>query len=326
MLSTLLACCSDQVETFYSRLPPDFWSNSYLLADIESNELSSAPIDILWVVDNSGSMAAHQSNLQKYFSSFMAAFTQNPGLDYSFGLLSTDTRNAPYLGFDPQDSLTQNALDPVGSFQRAVARLGTKGAGTEKAFTPIMNAIRNHPDFLRPKARLGLIIVSDAAEQSTEISVQGFVNYLIGKKGNLNSVSVYGILGPSDFQCAQTDTAWTYKGSRYEAFMKATKGHTIPLCSDFSTGLLTISQGLVSQTLSVRIHLPRVPPDPSTIAVSINTVTAPEGSWRYDSQSNDIVFLDTSLFLHPDDRIDVSMSLVPPSSSQAKSSVSSLER
>jgi hypothetical protein len=48
------------------------------------------PVDILFVVDNSGSMADEQANLARNFSEFINVLTQGAGNDYQIAVVSTD--------------------------------------------------------------------------------------------------------------------------------------------------------------------------------------------------------------------------------------------
>src|SRR4051812_39209706 len=46
-------------------------------------------LDILWVIDNSGSMQQHQQNVIDNTEKFMKAFTKKSHLDWQMGLLSS---------------------------------------------------------------------------------------------------------------------------------------------------------------------------------------------------------------------------------------------
>jgi hypothetical protein len=64
-----------------------------LLADSQNfqqaAETVNNKIDILWVVDNSGSMDSLQANLNRNFSSFINNF-QSKGFDFQLGVTTTD--------------------------------------------------------------------------------------------------------------------------------------------------------------------------------------------------------------------------------------------
>jgi hypothetical protein len=48
------------------------------------------PVDILFVVDNSGSMADEQENLARNFNTFISELTSGKGNDYRIGIVTTD--------------------------------------------------------------------------------------------------------------------------------------------------------------------------------------------------------------------------------------------
>src|SRR4051794_7209298 len=60
---------------------------SHKIKDISGN----SDVDILWVIDNSGSMKEYQQHVIINTLAFMQNFTANTGLRWKMGLLSTDT-------------------------------------------------------------------------------------------------------------------------------------------------------------------------------------------------------------------------------------------
>ena len=77
-----------------------------LLPDSDTFEQSADninnKIDILWVIDNSGSMQTSQANVQANFQSFISEF-EAKGLDFQMAVTTTDAYRALYTG-DPNDS------------------------------------------------------------------------------------------------------------------------------------------------------------------------------------------------------------------------------
>src|SRR5205085_9381823 len=59
----------------------------------QNNAVFNNQIDILWVVDNSGSMNPYQTNLTNNFSSFINNF-QNKGYDFHISVTTSDTFKA----------------------------------------------------------------------------------------------------------------------------------------------------------------------------------------------------------------------------------------
>ena len=80
----LLAAC--RPENLSATLPPDVRVDTYA-------QQAASKIDVLWVVDNSGSMAARQENLAKNFQSFIGIFSRGQ-IDFR---LAVTTSNPPIL-------------------------------------------------------------------------------------------------------------------------------------------------------------------------------------------------------------------------------------
>jgi len=78
----LLLAVACQPERLVAALPPDSRVDTY-------TQQSASEIDVLWVVDNSGSMVPRQQNLAKNFQSFISEFTAN-SVDFRIGITTTD--------------------------------------------------------------------------------------------------------------------------------------------------------------------------------------------------------------------------------------------
>ena len=134
-------------------------------------------IDILWVVDNSGSMDPLQQNLVANFNSFVTRF-QALGFDYKMAVTTTDSylsepqfKNNPSLarvrdgygsfhtGFN---YITPFIPNIVGNFVENATQ-GSGGSGDERAFSSLLDTLTSpvNSDFHRPGAFLAVIILSD---------------------------------------------------------------------------------------------------------------------------------------------------------------------
>ncbi|MEZ0392899.1 MAG: hypothetical protein ACAH59_11835 [Pseudobdellovibrionaceae bacterium] len=170
IITMLLAACQGAKHSF--TLVPDeqsFQQNSL--------EVVQRKIDILWVVDNSGSMTPFQQSLTENFQAFLQDFLQK---DYDFHLAVTTTdayladpqfRNQPTLskfrdggtlparGFPLIDNQTP---DPLATFT-ANALQGSSGSGDERAFSSFKASLSNpaNSQFLRKDSFLAIIILSN---------------------------------------------------------------------------------------------------------------------------------------------------------------------
>jgi len=147
------------------------------------------PIDILWVVDNSGSMASSQQNLAANFNSFIQDFV-SLGYDFRMAVTTSDSwfeqynSNAFYSSrwrtgnradlfnpsYAPQGPATNSGVfvmdkntPSLNSVFTTNVRVGTQGNGDERAFASFRRALSNsaNSDFRRNNAYLAIIIVSD---------------------------------------------------------------------------------------------------------------------------------------------------------------------
>ncbi|MGZ3709172.1 MAG: hypothetical protein ACXWPM_10495 [Bdellovibrionota bacterium] len=84
-------CGSDYANGFFHRIPNvEFFSPKSLTTTTEVIQTSiTGPFDILWVVDNSGSMSAHQNDIAAGFQSFAANYLK-PGTDIRLAVITTD--------------------------------------------------------------------------------------------------------------------------------------------------------------------------------------------------------------------------------------------
>ncbi len=151
-------------------------------------------VDILWVVDSSGSMAPKQARLGANFQGFINQLANaNPPIDFHIGVASTDTDDAntrgrlrqwnlngtrnDYIACTPDNgALTCNTGDNasvVTAFQQMSA-VGILGSASERglyaAYLVLTNAnnISNETfeHFVRPDASLYVVVVSDEDDAS----------------------------------------------------------------------------------------------------------------------------------------------------------------
>jgi hypothetical protein len=149
----------------------------------QSNNGFNNQLDILWVVDNSGSMGPLQTNMTTNFNSFIQNF-QTLGYDFRMAVTSTDAykANTSFVGYKSSYaslSLFQdggnNGQGQTGVFVIIPstpnldtvfvdnATTGVNGSGDERAFSSLMTAMNNtkNPAFLRSTSFFAIIVLSD---------------------------------------------------------------------------------------------------------------------------------------------------------------------
>lgn len=296
----LLAACSD-----YDLNGPDMHDGKYNPPDLgaETNvdnitQVTVPSVDVLWVIDNSGSMAEEQKALRDAFPQFMRYFTDS-GLDYHVGVVSTDMDNRNESGKLVQDSSkssryvdsTMSEDEAISSF-RERATLGINGSSSERGNDAMYAALVTERDktnagYYRDEASLSVVIISDEVDQS-RISTNEVISFLEQLKPEEGMVTYSSIVGPAPNGCATAE-----RGRGYLEVTEAIGGVTASICdSDWSDLLAEL--GLQAAGLKREFFLSLVPVE-DTIAVTIKdgkdeTEYDRGDDWTYDRARNSITF------------------------------------
>jgi len=282
-------------------------------------------VDVLFVIDNSGSMSEEQSNLAANFQSFIggAATWQN---DYHIGVTTTDLEleNGRLVSANGNKRFVTTANQ---SQFAANAQVGTNGSGDEKGLASAQAALslphtagsglnptactadtdctapercwdnfcggRNR-GFLREDAALELVIVSDE-EDSSPGDLNFYINFFKNIKGfyNENLFHMHAIVGDVPNGCSSSAGDAT-PGQRYVTVANATGGAVVSVCdTNFTAGLSSI--GDIAFGLRTQFFLGRLP-EPSTITLGVAGTSCSSNSganWVYDTDSNSVVFAET---------------------------------
>lgn len=293
--------------------------------------LVAKKIDILWVIDNSGSMKTSQDNLASNFQSFIARFNQ---YNYDFHMAVTTTEawekqfNANSLKSRIKDGavlqkspliethsgvfvMDKNTADMSNVFATNIKQ-GTLGNGDERAFESFKQALLDpwNVDFRRDDAFLAVIIVSDEEDfsgsttqfenASTTYPVQNYVDFLEtytnssvnGKNYSVNAIFV----DSADCKTQLSTDGFQRKiSTRLPALVDLTGGVKASLCSNFGASLEVISDSIIE--LSAVFKLTREP-QVDTISVVVDGVVVPQDAtngWTYNASDLTITFHGTSV-------------------------------
>ena len=173
------------------------------------NLIFEPKVDILFLIDDSGSMSSFQREVADNISLFTAQMEKNKFLDYHIGVISTNYEPArqPQLSGVLRGNpsfVTRGMPDGLRQLQTTIVGLGTRGSATEMFFDPLNAAIsptRNlNPDFLRSDAFFVLIVVSDSYDQSDSNSGFKVLNTLVSLKAyDTDRVLGYSVLAYPEF-------------------------------------------------------------------------------------------------------------------------------
>lgn len=281
-------------------------------------QLSGKDVDILFVIDDSGSMGDEQTNLGSNFKSLIKeAATWNS--NYQIGVITTDA-GTPSKSGKLQGSPRFVIPSPSAQSQfEKNAKVGESGSGSEAGLEaahlaltlPLIHTTStacstdsdcSAPDgcvsgkcgghnagFLRKEAALEVVFVSDEEDQSPA-PVSFYVDFLKSIKGfaNDNLMHAHAIVGDSPGGC--TSSAGTADaGKRYIEVAMQTGGKVASICdSSFASALATI--GDVAFGLKEQFFLSAVA-EPGTVKVWVDDLEC-AGGWFYDIPSNSVIFDD----------------------------------
>lgn len=253
-------------------------------------QVGSGKLDILFVVDNSCSMADEQQSLASNFASFIAGVNTTT-VDFHLGVTTTDIfRESGRLVGSPT-VLTAQTPGLASAFAQNVL-VGTGGSGLEQPFEAAARALTEpmksgaNAGFLRSDASLAIILVTDAVEQSPNSVPVYLSTYRQAKGGKpeLVSVSVVGPFTAPGLTC-QLDS--TVDNGRYRDMVDRTNGVRTSICTtDWARDLSNIGMALVQPRLEYRLS--SQPETPSTIQVRVNGAVVT--GWTYRASDNTIVF------------------------------------
>jgi len=294
-------------------------------------QLTGQDVDVLFVVDDSGSMGEEQSNLASNFSQFIneASTWQN---NYNVAVTTTDidSNGGRMLG-SPRIVTPATWQSFSGNVQ-----VGTNGSGTERGLNAAQMALTlpnianssvacatdgdcTAPDacydgfcggpnrgFLREDATLEIVFVSDEEDQSPA-DLSFYINFFKNIKGfyNGNLLHCHAIVGPPGGCSSSSGDA--SPGMRYIDVANATGGNVASICqSDFADALASI--GEIAFGLKTQFFLSRVA-EPSTLEVRINGTLCSTGggaNWVYDGPSNSVIFLEAGGCMpQPGDEVEI---------------------
>ncbi len=288
LLVVMTSSCKN--DKFLVEYRPDVqgrFSKTYKM-DTSTAESYAVDVDVLWVIDNSGSMGPYQQRVINNSATFIQQFATSSRLHWKMGLISTSFAEGPYMGFNSTvDYLT---LDAANQFNTAVAALGVQGDGFEKTFDPTSKVLRNYPNWLRPNAYLVLIIVSDELEQSN-MSTSQFLTFIQGKMGgSLGRFIAYGVYGRDSNEPTN---------QKYNEIVQRTNGKIYQLDSpDYGVLLAALGKDLVQKTTVVYpiVMLDQKPMIGTIQVVYKGRVLVPGTEWVYIPDYNLIQFQDPKAF------------------------------
>jgi hypothetical protein len=244
-------------------------------------------LDILWVVDNSGSMSDNQNALAYNFEIFINQFVDK-NVDFKMAITTTDPRsslvgeiwNNSHLYLN-SDKMIENRSKFIQDFKNLI-KVGTRGSGTESGILASGKFVEKHGStFLRNDAYFVVFYISDEEDQSAG-STQTYINYILSKKSNAGLVKAYSIVNMTQ---TYTTSGLANGYARYKSVSDQTAGTVSDINENFYGTLIKIGENIA--TLIDSFALSKEPS--GIVKVFVNNVEMQNG-WSYDATTRSIMF------------------------------------
>ncbi len=250
-------------------------------------------VDILFVIDNSGSMAKHQRFLASMAKDLLGALNT---VDYQIAAISTDEKQilSPYI----IDLATQDSITLLKSL---MTYYGIEGSPNEYIFKNVKNYLKSNQatKLFRKNANTEIIMITDEYEQS-EILPQDVIDLFSPKSVVFNGI-IPGGDGNDDQICTLGQTMEDF--ATYRDIVIMTHGNMIDLCNreDIkSEEYIKLAKSIIKR--AAPISTPALPIqyldlhqniNLDSVQISYGTQVIPRGDlhhgWVYDSILNRII-------------------------------------
>jgi hypothetical protein len=267
-------------------LPPGVRIDTY-------EQQAASKVDVLWVIDNSGSMASRQENLAKNFQSFIDLFSKG-AVDFRIAVTTTDIFKDQGQFKGTPRILTPTTPNLAAAFSTNI-KVGITGSPYEAGLQAAQMAIErqaktNEPkvaqiescqnackgdlrciedcpnktpiDFLRPGAFLYLVFVTDEEDRSGQDFRYFYRAFETAKGvGNDATVTTAAIVGLPRNSCGAT------VGSKYLELSQLTGGEVGSICdASFAETLRKLATNAVGLKRKFRLA---VKPNESTLKLTL---------------------------------------------------------
>lgn len=297
---------------------------SFDAVTVEENKKASLPdpkVNILFVVDNSGSMKPYQEKLAENIELFANEFFDNTRIDYRIGVVpvydskylndnivypKNGRRKMNPLGeltvISPESQIryiTRETPNPKDALKRSVLMGVQWGPEAEESFSPVLAVIdakRNHEinqDFYQKDAYLAVIFLTDADDVTLGLSGEDFYQRLVAEKnGDRSKILIAAALpdlSNNSKSCGKDGSGPTQS---FPSLLSASGGIMANLCSDdFGTTLASFGNLLAQRVGVQRISL-EYTPDIDSLRVTYGPEDQPESERQQLSrEKNEYTFI-----------------------------------
>ena len=246
-------------------------------------------IDIIFVIDNSGSMTSFQQAVANNINIFMSVFV-TLSVDYQIGVITTDSPD--FIG----QVVTPSNPNPEAALSNQIGVVaGIFGSGNEEGIEMAYKATQHGGDagpggnFLREDAGLVLVFVSDEQDWSNLVTWTDLANYLNILKGDPSRIIVHSVIGDYPNGCSVSNGPHTRHieyGAHYYDITKYYNGISYSICTNtWGQQMQSMAQNSV---MSSEYELGKTGVIEDSIEITVDGV--PNTEWYYDGSSNSVSF------------------------------------
>jgi len=257
-------------------------------------------VDVLFVIDNSGTMAEEQGRLYDSLVEVTHLFEETLA-DFRLGVITTDVDDPDHRGrLQGEHPVVSPELSDITNDFLSNASVGVVGSKDEQGLEALLLALTeastdgSNDGFFRDDTGLHVVIVSDEDDHS-DSTVSERMSELMRHVPDSSDFKLHAIVGDEPDGCLSTDAA-ADAGVRYLEAAVHTEGYRGSICLEDWTQLL---QSIVRLSLGLLDTFPLSrEPDPSTLEVQVDGAAVEQDEdegWTHDLGLNAIVFHGSSV-------------------------------
>lgn len=208
-----------------------FPSSNEVRETFEAREINqSSPLDILWVEDDSGSMASKLPKILPAADAFATTLQNKRSLDWKLWLKGLDEGTGETKSFQK----VFERMDPT--FEKGLGQqlsvLGNTGSGLERLIDSALTTLSSAPFPYRQGVPLAVVMVSDAPDGSIIYNSADAVKRLLGQHGyETENVLFLPFVWPADW-CREPsgESFFEFSQSLYATVLGSLNGRHYLLC------------------------------------------------------------------------------------------------
>jgi len=265
-------------------------------------------VDVLWVIDTSGSMEKRQNQLAAQVGVFVDALDQTQ-LNYQMAVTSMDMSPDGEKGRFIAQGGTPTVLTPstpdLAGVLASRLRIGANGSPVERGLQTMKNALSaplattgTNQGFLRANSLLVVIFLTDEEDESVDDDYVGFLDHLRPPlpSGDRSWVAHFMGVVADDPACRTAEWGAFSVGTRYMTLAQASNGVVESICdADLRRALTNVKARVLEVTTEYPLDRE---PNIDSIVVLVDGRTVPkneENGWTYYAPKNSIRFHGTEV-------------------------------